>query len=105
VGDHTNARVTFDRAIEHGNLVVAEITARELDRLDLADALELTALIALRDRERGSRAAMRWLGWWLGSREPPLDETAMVVGCLASLGGSGHAAALTALRGVVDHRK
>jgi len=101
VADHTNARVTFQRAIEHGNLIVAEITARELGRLDLADALELTALIALRSRERGGRASMRWLRWWLGSREPALDETTMVVGCLAALGGPAHAAALSTLRAVV----
>jgi hypothetical protein len=61
VGDHTNARVTFRRALERGNLVVAEITARDLGGLDLKDALELTALIALRDRPRGQRAGARWL--------------------------------------------
>jgi hypothetical protein len=38
VADHTNARLTFARAIERGNLVVAEITAQELGRLDLTDA-------------------------------------------------------------------
>jgi hypothetical protein len=101
VADHTSARVAFERAIEHGNLVVAEITARELGRLDLSDALELTALIALRDRVRGNRAAMRWLRWWIGSREPTLDETALVVGTLAALGGPAHAAAVQALRALV----
>jgi hypothetical protein len=99
VADHTNARVTFARAIERGNLVVAEITARELGRLDRGDALELTAVIALHDRDRGLRAAMRWLRWWLGAREPTLDETAVVVSCLAALGGPGHAVALSTLRG------
>jgi hypothetical protein len=99
VADHTNARVTFARAIERGDLVVAEITARELGRLDLADALELTALIALHDRDRGRRAALRWLRWWLDAREPALDETAAVVGSLVALGGPSHNAGLAALRG------
>jgi hypothetical protein len=98
VADHTNARVTFARAVERGNLVVAEITARELGRLDLKDALELTALIAVHDRDRGRRAAMRWLRWWLGAREPTLDETLVVVACLGALGGPGHQRALSALR-------
>jgi hypothetical protein len=101
VGDHGGTGATFKRAIERGNLVVAEITARELGRLDLADALELTALIALHDLERGRRAAMRWLRWWLGARKPTLEETTMVVGCLAALGGPGHRGALAALRALV----
>ena len=58
-------RTVFRRALEHGNLVAAEITARELGGLDLSDALELTALIALRDRARGPRAGARWLQRWL----------------------------------------
>lgn len=84
--------------IERGNLVVAEVTARELGRLDLADALKLTALMALRDLERGRRAAMRWLRWWLESRSPSLEETAIVVALLAALGGAGHLTAVSALR-------
>ena len=38
-----NPRVVFRRALERGNLVVAEITARELGGLNLKDALELTS--------------------------------------------------------------
>jgi hypothetical protein len=77
---------------------VAEVSARELGRLDLSDALELTALIALRDRQRGQRAGIRWLRWWLGAREPTLDEAVMVASGLAALGGEGHEPALAALR-------
>jgi hypothetical protein len=39
----------FRRAIERGNLTVAEATARELLRISLTDALELTILIARKD--------------------------------------------------------
>ena len=104
VGDHTNARVTFRRAIERGNLVVAEITARELGRLDLLDALELTALIAKRDpRVRGRRAGARWLRRWLDeSDSPTIDDAVVVAGLLAGLGGDHHDAALVALRSVAQ---
>ncbi|HUZ80615.1 MAG TPA: hypothetical protein VMU73_00075 [Gaiellaceae bacterium] len=43
-------------ALERGNLVVAEITARELGRIDRADALEPTALVA----RRTGRAPGAW---------------------------------------------
>ena len=36
----------FKRAVERDNLIIAESTARELGRLTLAEALELTALVA-----------------------------------------------------------
>jgi hypothetical protein len=59
-------------------------------------ALDLTALVALRDRGRSRRFAARWLQRWLD--EPPaatIDEAAMVVGCLATLGGPAHNDALS----------
>ena len=33
-------------ALERGNLVLAEVTAREIGRVTIAEALELTALVA-----------------------------------------------------------
>jgi hypothetical protein len=78
--------------------VVAEIVARELRGLDLADALELTALVALRDRERGRRFAVRWLERWVDERGPDTDELVRAAGALNALGGRAHAAALAALR-------
>ena len=92
------ARAIFKRAIERGNLLVAEVTAREVGPLDLSEALELTALVALRNRERSQRFAVRWLARWIEETEPTLEEVVMVAGCLAALGGPGHAAALEALR-------
>jgi hypothetical protein len=53
--------VILRRALERGNLVVAEITARELGRIDLAEALELTALAAIKKHARARRMAARWL--------------------------------------------
>jgi hypothetical protein len=54
-------RIAFRRAIDVRQPVVAELEAREAGRLELDEALELTALIALRDPERGQRYAVRWL--------------------------------------------
>jgi hypothetical protein len=92
-------RTAFRRAIERGNLVVAEIEARDVGQLDLGEALELTALVALRDRERGRRYAVRWLKRWLEETDAAtLDDAALVAGCLAALDGHSHDAALAALR-------
>ena len=50
-------RTIFRRALERGNLLVAEATAKEIGRISLAEALELTLLIAQKDRTgtHGSR--------------------------------------------------
>ena len=60
-GNHGTATAIFKKAIERGNLVVVEVTALEIGRLDLADALELMVLTALKDRPRSRRLAARWL--------------------------------------------
>src|SRR5262249_17781364 len=96
-------RTAFRRALERGNLVIAEIEAREVGQLDLSEALELTALVALRDRPRGDRYALRWLARWL--EETPamtLDEAVIVKAALAALGSPGHDEALAALRGMAQ---
>ena len=84
-----------------GNVVAAELAAREMRGLSLADALDFTALVALRNRERSRRMAARWLQRWLD--ETPavtIDDAVMVAGCLAALGGPGHDAAVLSLRAV-----
>ncbi len=54
-------RTIFWRALEHDNLVLAEVTAREIGRVTIAEALELTALVARKQPERYGRFAARWL--------------------------------------------
>ena len=98
-GEPRNTNAIFRKAIERGNLVVAEVTALELGRLDLADALELTALTALKDRPRSRRLAARWLERWLGETQAPtIEDAAMVAGSLAALGGAAHEVAVELLR-------
>jgi hypothetical protein len=48
-------RTIFKRAIENSNVTVAEMTARELGRITLAESLALTALVAQKDHARRSR--------------------------------------------------
>jgi terminase large subunit-like protein len=51
----------FRRALERGNLLGAEATAKELPRLGLEDALELTLLAVRKDPRRHPQVAARWL--------------------------------------------
>lgn len=91
-------RSEFRRAIERGNLIVAETTAREMGHVTLLEALHLTALVALRDRERASRYAVRWLQR-LAAEHPTLtiEGAALAASALAALGTPGHDAAATTL--------
>jgi hypothetical protein len=50
------------RELDRGNLVVAEQTARQVGHVDLREALELCALIALTSRERGARVGVLLTG-------------------------------------------
>jgi hypothetical protein len=54
-------RAIFTRAIERGNLVAAEASAREVGKLTLEEALRLLSLYAAKDPVRYERAALRWL--------------------------------------------
>jgi hypothetical protein len=94
----------FQRAIERGNLLVAETTLRaEIPRPTLLDLLELTALIAQKDSRRHGRVAARWLRRYLDVRgDATVDDIAYVAVNLQSLGGPHHGAALAALRALAD---
>jgi hypothetical protein len=50
-------RPKFHRALETGSLILAELGARECGHISLDEALQLTALVALHDRDRGERYA------------------------------------------------
>jgi hypothetical protein len=76
--------------------------ARELGQISLADALELTALVARTDPRRHPRIAARWVQRYLEELEPTLNEITLVVGALSALTGDRHAEALRALRAMID---
>jgi hypothetical protein len=93
----------FRRALERGNLMGAEATAKELPRLGLADALELTLLIARKEPRRHPRVAARWLLRYLEEDdEATIDELAFAASCLAALAGNGYPEAAQALRDMTE---
>ena len=96
-------RATYQRAIERGNLLVAEATLRELGRPTLVELLELTGLIALKDRRRYERVAARRLFRYLQEADgATLADTQAVTVGLSALGGPRHDEALLSLRGIAE---
>lgn len=75
----------FQRAIHRRNVLAAEMAAREMGGLSLADALELCELLANVDPARYERAARRWLQRFIEERSPPLTEVALAASALAEL--------------------
>ena len=70
-------RTIFRRTLEHDNLVLAEVTVREIGRVTIAEALELTALVARKQPHRYGRFAARWLCLYLEEHErATLDDVA-----------------------------
>jgi hypothetical protein len=100
-------KATFQRAIDRGNLLVAEAVLRaEIPRPTLLDLLELTALIAQKDPRRHGRAAARWLQRWLeAAADATIEEAALVTVSLQALGGRHHGRALDALRGIAGEER
>jgi hypothetical protein len=81
-------RAIFKRAIEHGNITVAEMTARELGRITLDESLALTALVVQKDPGRRSRYAVRWLVRLLEEDENlTIQDASLAASALAALGG------------------
>ena len=70
---------------------MAVAAAKDLPRLSLADALELTVLVARKDPHRHPRVAARWLLRFL--EEDPhatIDEAALAAASLIALTGVAH---------------
>jgi hypothetical protein len=59
--------------------------ARELGRISLAEALELTILIAKTEPRRHPKIAVRWLERYLLECEPTLCDIALAVSALSAL--------------------
>jgi hypothetical protein len=83
--------------------VGAEATAKELPRLGLADALELTLLIARKEPRRHPRVAARWLLRYLEEDdEATIDELAFAASCLVALTSNSYPEAAQALRDMTE---
>jgi hypothetical protein len=82
--------------------VLAEVTAREIGRVTIAEALELTALVARKQPDRYGRFAARWLCLYLEEHErATLEHVELLVSSLRSLATrTDHASALAILRKV-----
>jgi hypothetical protein len=77
------------------------VTAREVGRVTIAEALELTALVARKQPHRYGRFAARWLCLFLEENErSTLEDVALLVTNLRSLASpKEYASALAILRG------
>src|SRR5512132_3539215 len=75
----------FQRAIHSRNVLAAEMAAREMGGLSLADALLLCELLANTDPARYERSALRWLQRFIDERLPTLTEVALAASALAEL--------------------
>ena len=75
----------FQRTIHRRNVHAAEMAAREMGAVSLADALLLCELLANADPARYERAALCWLQRFIDERLPPLTEVALASSALAEL--------------------
>jgi hypothetical protein len=83
--------------------MVAEVTARELGRITLGEALELTILIAQRDSRRHQRVAVRWLQRYIEEHpEATLEDAALASSCLTALTSRNSEDAAATLRAMSE---
>jgi hypothetical protein len=94
-------RGRFQRAIHSRHVQNAEMAAREMGGLSLADALALCELLANVDPARYERAALRWLQRFIDERLPPLTEVALAASALAELRHGKRAVGVDALKRIV----
>jgi hypothetical protein len=88
---HGHPRAIFKRAIERGNVVVAEATARELGQLSLEEALQLVLLYAAYEPAKLERAALRWFGRCLDEgKAVSLLKAQLALSALGELRGIEH---------------
>jgi hypothetical protein len=91
----------FQRAIHSRNVRNAEMAAREMGGLSLADALALCELLAAVDPKRYERAALRWLQRFIDERLPPLTEVTLAASALAELRHGRRGVGVEALKRIV----
>ena len=74
-----HAYAEFKRALDRGNLWIAEAVAREMPQVSLDDSLKLVHLYAEKESPKFERAAMKWLRRYLDEKEPTLKNFAKAV--------------------------
>jgi hypothetical protein len=82
---------------------MALAAAKDLPQLGLADALELTVLVARKDPRRHPRVASRWLLRYL--EEDPhvtIEEATLAASSLVALTGVAHQEAAQMLRAMAE---
>ena len=83
----------FRRALDGENVTEALSAASELGFVGLADALELTLLLADKEPEKYDRAAARWhVRFVYDSKNVSLGESLAVLALLAAIPGNRSAA-------------
>jgi hypothetical protein len=98
-----SAHGRFNRAINRRHVQAAEMAAREMGGLTLADALLLCELLANVDPARYERAALRWLQRFIDERLPPLSEVALAASALAELRHGHRSTGVDALKRLLRH--
>jgi hypothetical protein len=93
----------FERAIHRRHVLAAEMAAREMAGLSLADALSLCELLANADPQRYQRAALRWLDRFINERLPPLTQVALDAAALAELRHGERNTGVEALKRLLRH--
>ncbi len=97
-----SAHGRFQRAIKRGHLFHAELAAREMGHLPLADALALALLIADAEPKRWPRAAARWHARFvLEAKGIGFDESALALAAVGALPGEHRELAAQTLRHLV----
>jgi hypothetical protein len=93
------AHARFQRAVRGGQLLNAEMAARELAALSLSDSLALVLLYQREGSEKFEPAARRWVRRAQVHRSLRHREVEMLRGAMGALGTRFDAVALDALLG------
>ena len=82
--------IRLRRALETGNPLLVEAAARELPRLELAEALAVSlTFLAAGDADRYRRAAVRWHGRYTLEVRPSPAEAELALAALLALAATG----------------
>jgi hypothetical protein len=95
------AQGRFRRAIQRRHLFAAEMAAREMDHMSLANALALCELLANVEPARYERTALGWLQRFIDERSPPLTEVSLTAAALAELRHSNRNVGVEALKSLL----